>query len=170
MADKNLFLFVGVYGSKADADADYDVLKELHKEKVVGTYDAAVISKDADGKVHVSKHEKPTQHGAWSGLGIGAVIGVIFPPSVLAAGAVGAAAGGLIGHLRGGMSRGDMKEIGDELDKGQAALIIIGEDKLDEAVAKELKRMNKQIEKEIQADAHETRKQLDDAIDDALKT
>ena len=47
---------------------------------------------------------------------------------------------------------------------------MIGEDKLDEAVAKELKRMNKQIEREIQINAHETRKELDGAIDDALKT
>lgn len=170
MADKNLFLFVGVYSSKDDAEADYDVLKELHHEKIVGTYDAAVISKDAEGKVHVSKHEKPTQHGAWSGLGVGALIGVIFPPSLVAMGALGAATGGLIGHFRGGMSRGDMKELGEELEAGEAALVVIGEDKLDEAIAKELKRMNKQIEKEIQVNAHETRKQLDDAIDDAMKT
>lgn len=170
MADKNLFLFVGVYSTKDDAEADYDVLKELHREKVVGTYDAAVISKDAEGKVHVSKHEKPTQHGAWSGLGIGALIGVIFPPSMVAMGALGAATGGLIGHFRGGMSRGDMKELGEELEAGEAALVVIGEDKLDEAIAKELKRVNKQIEKEITVSAHETRKQLDQAIDEAVKS
>ena len=63
-----------------------------------------------------------------------------------------------------------MKELGEALEEGQASLVVIGEDKLDEAVAKELKRMNKQIEREIQLDAHETRKQLDGAIDDALKT
>ena len=90
---------------KEDADADYDVLKELHHQKVVGSYNVAVISKDDDGKVHVSKHEKPTQHGAWSGLGVGALIGVIFPPSVVAMGALGAVTGGLIGHFRHGMPR-----------------------------------------------------------------
>ena len=79
MSDKKMFVFIGVYNSKEDAEADYDVLKELHHQKVVGSYDVAVISKDDDGKVHVSKHEKPTQHGAWSGLGVGALIGVIFP-------------------------------------------------------------------------------------------
>jgi uncharacterized membrane protein len=170
MSDKKLFVFVGVYNSKEDAEADYDVLKDLHRQKVVGSYDVAVISKDDDGKVHVSKHEKPTQHGAWSGLGVGALIGVIFPPSVVAMGALGAVTGGLIGHFRHGMPRSDMKELGEALEEGQASLVVIGEDKLDEAVAKELKRMNKQIEREIQLDAHETRKQLDGAIDDALKT
>ena len=87
--------------------------KELHRQKVVGSYDVAVISKDDDGKVHVSKHEKPTQHGAWSGLGVGALIGVIFPPSVVAMGALGAVTGGLIGHFRHGMPRSDMKELGE---------------------------------------------------------
>ena len=55
------------------------------------------------------------------------------------------------------------------LEEGQASLVVIGEDKLDGG-GQELKRMNKQIEREIQINAHETRKELDGAIDDALKT
>ncbi|MCW2996692.1 MAG: hypothetical protein JWN65_241, partial [Solirubrobacterales bacterium] len=39
---------------------------------------------------------------------------------------VGSGAGGLIGHLKGGMSRSDLKDLGDTLDEGQAALIVIG--------------------------------------------
>jgi uncharacterized membrane protein len=74
MVAENVFLYIGVDDSWADAEADYDVLKELHSGGVVGTYDAAVITKDADGKVHVSKHEKPTQHGACSGLVVGGLI------------------------------------------------------------------------------------------------
>ncbi len=170
MSDKNLFVYIGVYESKDDAEADYDLLKELHRAKAVGTYDVAVISKDDEGKVHVSKHEKPTQHGAWSGLGVGALIGVIFPPSIIGTAVVGAAAGGLTGHLFRGMSRGDMKELGEALDEGQASLVIVGEDKLDEAIAKELKRQNKAIEREINADAAETRKELDAAIDEAVRS
>ena len=50
-------------------EAAPEVLRELHEGGVVGTYDAAIVTKDADGKVHVHKHEKPTQHGAWTGAG-----------------------------------------------------------------------------------------------------
>ena len=38
---------------------------------MIATYDAAIINKDANGKVHVSKREKPTQHGGWTGAAIG---------------------------------------------------------------------------------------------------
>ena len=169
MDKDKLFVYVGVYGSREDAEADYEVLKELHRAKAVGTYDVAVISKDADGKVHVSKHEKPTQHGAWSGLAAGALVGVLFPPSIIGTAVVGAGVGGLTGHLFRGMSRGDLKDIGEALDEGEASLIVIGEDKLDEAIARELKRENKAIERQIDADAAATRKELDAAIDDALK-
>ena len=70
-----------------DAKADLEELKELHREHVVGTYDAAVITKNEEGKVKiVDKIEKPTQHGGWAGLAVGAALGLIFPPGVLVTG------------------------------------------------------------------------------------
>ena len=89
-------------------------------EKLVGTYDAAVINKDDNGKVHVHKHEKATQHGAWGGIAVGALVGVLFPPAVLGAAAVGGVVGGVGGHFRKGLSRGDAKELGETLDAGTA--------------------------------------------------
>ena len=72
LADRPVFLYAAAYTSADDARLDYEALLELHAAGVVGTYDAAVIEKDADGKVHVHKREKPTQHGAWTGVGVGA--------------------------------------------------------------------------------------------------
>jgi len=40
MADAPVFLYVATYGSEADAQADYKAVKALHKDDVVGTYDA----------------------------------------------------------------------------------------------------------------------------------
>ena len=162
---ENVFVYIGVYDSREDAEADYDVLKELHSGGVVGTYDAAVITKDADGKVHVSKHEKPTQHGAWSGLVVGGLIGLFFPPAWIVGGAaIGAAAGGLVGHLWGGLSRSDLKELGEALDEGEASLLIVGEDTLDEAIERELKRAKKKVEKQIKADQRAFEKELEASI------
>ena len=45
----------------------------------------------------MTKTEKPTQHGAWTGAGVGALVGILFPPAVLGAAIVGAGAGGLTG-------------------------------------------------------------------------
>ena len=72
MAKTNaVFIYIGTYPSEPAARADYDVVKDLHLVGAVGTYDAAVITKDAAGKVHVNKDEMATRHGAWGGCGGG---------------------------------------------------------------------------------------------------
>jgi uncharacterized membrane protein len=163
MADEPVFVYIAAYASEADAQADYEVLRELHGAGVVGTYDAALVTKDAEGKVHVHKHEKPTQHGAWTGLGVGAVVGILFPPSIIGTAIVGGAAGGLAGHLWHGMSRGDVKDLGEALDAGEAALVIVGRSKLEETLDRELKRATKAVEKELDADTKAFEKQLAEA-------
>jgi uncharacterized membrane protein len=163
MSDKPVFVYAATYAERSDAEADYDSLLDLHAAKLVGTYDVALITKDTDGKVHVMKHEKPTQHGAWTGIAVGAVVGVLFPPSIVAGAAVGGVAGGVIGHVRRGMSRGDAKELGELLGEGQAALIVVGESRLEEQLDKALTRAEKSIEKELDADAKEFERELKEA-------
>ncbi len=163
MSDKPVFVYAATYAERSDAEADYDALLDLHAASLVGTYDVALITKDTDGKVHVMKHEKPTQHGAWTGIAVGAVVGVLFPPSIIAGAAVGGVAGGVIGHVRKGMSRGDAKELGELLEEGQAALIVVGESRLEEQLDKALTRAEKSIEKELDADAKEFERELKEA-------
>jgi uncharacterized membrane protein len=163
MSDKPVFVYAATYASPDDAEADYDTLLDLHDADLVGTYDVAIITKDDEGKVHVTKHEKPTQHGAWTGAAVGAVVGILFPPSLIGAAAVGAGAGGLIGHLARGMSRSDMKDLGDLLDDGQAALIVVGESKVGEQLDKDLQRAQKSVEKQIDANRKEFEKELEQA-------
>ena len=94
-----VFLFIGTYPSEADARDDYDAVKDLHAVGAVGNYDAAVVTKDDKGKVHVNKDETETRKFAWGGAGVGAVLGILFPPSILGTAVVGAAVGGASGHL-----------------------------------------------------------------------
>ena len=164
MSDNPMFLYAGDYDSVDDAKADLGALKELHREHLVGTYDAAVITKDEEGKVKiVDKTEKPTQHGGWAGLAVGAAIGVIFPPSILVSGLVGAGAGALIGHLHGGISRSDLKEMGEMLDESDAALIVVGEATIERAVEEATQRAKKQMKKEVRAEAKDIEKAIDQA-------
>jgi uncharacterized membrane protein len=164
VSDNPMFLYVGDYESVDDAKADLEELKQLHREHVVGTYDAAVLTKDEEGKVKiVDKTEKPTQHGGWAGLAVGAAVGLIFPPSILVGGLVGAGAGALIGHLHGGMSRSDLKEIGEMLDESDAALIVVGEATIERAVEEATRRAKKEMKKEVRADAKEMERAIDKA-------
>ena len=130
MADKKnktVVVYVATYANLNDAKADYGAVKQLHSAGIIGTYDAAVISKDATGKVTIAKTEKPTQYGAWTGLAVGILAGLFFPAYLVWEAAVGAAAGALIGHFWRGLSRSDMKQIGDTLQESTATLIVIGQ-------------------------------------------
>jgi uncharacterized membrane protein len=164
MSDNPMFLYAGEYDSVEDAKADLEELKELHREEFVGTYDAAVITKNEEGKVKiVDKIEKPTQHGGWAGLAVGAALGLIFPPGVLVTGLLGAGAGALIGHLEGGMSRSDLKEIGEMLDASEAALIVVGEATIERGVEEATRRAKRELKKEVRADAREMERAIDKA-------
>ena len=144
-----VFIYIGTYPTRAAAQADYDVVKDLHAAGAVGTYDAGVVTKDDGGNVHVNKDEMATRHGAWGGAAVGAVVGILFPPAIIPMAAVGGAVGGVGGHLWRGMSRADVKELGDVIDDGQAALVIVGESKLEQAVDKAGLKAEKHVAKEL---------------------
>ena len=158
-----MFIYIGTYPSEAAARDDYGVVKDLHAAGTVGTYDAAVVTKDDSGKVHVNKDEMATRHGAWGGAAVGAVVGILFPPSLIAGAAVGAAAGGIGGHVWRGMSRSDVKELGDVIDDGQAALVIVGESKVEQAVEKAGLKAEKHVAKELDVSP----KDIDKAVQEA---
>jgi uncharacterized membrane protein len=158
-----VFIYVGTYPSKAAAEADYEVVKDLHMAGAVGTYDAAVVTKDDEGKIHENKDEMATRHGAWGGAAIGALIGCLFPPAIIAATAAGAAIGGVSGHLWRGLSRADCKELGELIDDGQAALVIVGESKVAEAVDEAGLKADKQVARELDVKS----KDIDKAVREA---
>ena len=163
MSDRPVFLYAAVYDEIADAEADYEAVFDLHAAGAIGTFDSAVIRKEDDGKVRVTKTEKPTQHGAWTGAAVGALVGLVFPPAVLGSAIVGAGAGGLTGHLSGGIPRGELKDLGEELEAGSAAVIVLGESKIEEELERATKRANKLIEKEVNADADEFERDIETA-------
>ncbi|MGB8651482.1 MAG: DUF1269 domain-containing protein [Mycobacteriales bacterium] len=150
-----LYVIAAAYDTVDAAVSDYEAVKALYREvRTSHDFDASVIAKDADGKVHiVKKHEQPTRHGAAVGLGWGLAVGVaaaLFPPvgiGIATAGAGGAAIGSVAGHASGGMSRGDLKELGETLDAGQAGLIVVYETNLADQVAANIKAASRIVSK-----------------------
>jgi len=119
MADEPVVIFLATFDTQADAQLDYTAVKELHAAGVIGAYDAAAVTKDADGQVQVHKREKPTQHSAWTSVAVGAVLGILVPPALLIDVAIGGLAGGVIGHFWNGMSRKDVMELDKALEKAE---------------------------------------------------
>lgn len=161
MADNdNVFVFIGTYDSADAAWEDYDAVKGLHSRGVIGLYDAAIVHKGTDGKVHVRLREKPTEKGAWTGVAIGAVVGILFPASLITSAAIGAAVGELAGHLWRGMLRSDMKDLGEALDAGTASLVVIGKSGLAKKIAQAAAHAQKRVEKELKINAKDFEKEL----------
>ncbi len=166
MAFDTLFVYAGVYGNIADAVADYDAVKDLHTEaNLIDAYDAAVVERDQKGKVKiVKKHETPTRAGGVLGGGVGLATGLVialFPAAAIGAGLLigttggGAILGAVAGHAAAGMSRGDLKELGESLDEGEAGLVVVAVSDMEAKVRSAMKRARKLEEKQLKADHKE---------------
>jgi len=165
MADeKTVHVIVGQYGSVEDASQDLDYILQNREEHLVGTFDGAVVAKADDGQVRiVRKHETPVRFGAWGGAVVGAIIGLAFPPLLLEMGAAGAVVGAVAGHISQGMSRSELKELGDALEKDSAALIIAVDSSSADAARSTMGRARSISDHEVAARASD----IDRAIEDA---
>jgi uncharacterized membrane protein len=166
MAIDTFMAYVGVYDNPADADADYDAVKDLHtKAGLIDAYDAAVIERRADGKVKITKkHETPTRVGGVLGGGAGLATGlvlVLFPFAAIGGGllvataAGGAVLGAVTGHAAAGMSRKDLKELGEHLDAGQAGLVVVAVSDMGAKVERAMKQAQKVEARQLKADTAE---------------
>ena len=90
MSDRPVFLYAAIYNENRRRGGRLRGRVRPSRPGAIGTFDSAVIRKEDDGKVRVTKTEKPTQHGAWTGAGVGALVGILFPPAVIGAAVVGA--------------------------------------------------------------------------------
>jgi len=136
-----MIIFVGAYSDVADAEADYQAVKALHKEGDLGHVSAAVLTKDADGKLKMHRHDTTAKHLAWGGAVVGGLIGILAPPLGLAwlggaavDGAVLAGVGGVAGHYWHNIPKAELKEMSDLLESGEAALVVVAVDRVQEEI------------------------------------
>ncbi|HEV8166374.1 MAG TPA: hypothetical protein VGR74_18360 [Actinomycetota bacterium] len=166
MAVDTFIAYVGVYPGVDTAEADYELVKDLHtKAGLIDAYDAAVIERRADGKVRITKkHETPTRVGGVLGGGVGLATGLVvalFPFAAVGAGllaattAGGAVLGAVAGHAAAGLSRADLKELGEHLDAGQAGLVVVGVSDMGAKIERAMRRAEKVQAKQLKADTAE---------------
>jgi uncharacterized membrane protein len=130
-----MYVLAAAYDDVDAALADYRDLEVAHEH--LGTpqdFDASVVVREPEGKVEIiERHDEREREGtggglAW-GLAAGAVVALFPAVGILSALAVGGGAGALIGHLThrasSGISRDDLKALGEVLDQGQAGLVVV---------------------------------------------
>jgi uncharacterized membrane protein len=171
MTEKPMIAFIATYDDVADARQDYEEVKQAHGKGLIAHYDAAIVWKDDKGKVEIdSVSDEASKKWLLAGLGAGALIGLIFPPSILATSAIGALGGAIIGKFRDGLPQDDLEQIGEALTGDNAALVVVAEDRVAaalEAMGAKLDASNTQIETVLSADAAVAAEQLQAAIAEA---
>ena len=134
---------------------------------------AAVIERRDDGKVKIlKKHETPTRVGGVLGGGIGLATGLVvalFPAAAIGGGLLAATTGGgtvlgaIAGHAAAGMSRKDLQALGEELDRGQAGLVVVAISDMEAKVEHSMKHAKKVEAKQLKADTKQLEADAEEA-------
>ena len=131
---KQLVVYAAAYETVEDALADLDAIEQLHKDEMIGQYDAAVIDKE-DGKPHVVKRmDRPHIRviPEWFGGG--------------------------------SLPRKELHEAAEQLTATQAGLIAVGEPTIEKGLDKALTKAAKVVKRTVEASTDEITSELQEAL------
>jgi uncharacterized membrane protein len=134
MTDKPMMVYAAAYDSVSAAEDDLDALEQLHKDQMIGSFDAAVIDQE-DGKPRVVKRmDRPAIRVVpeWFGGGT--------------------------------LPRKELREAAEQLTAGQAGLIAVGEPTIEKALDKALTQADKVVKQTVDASADEITSELQEAL------
>jgi hypothetical protein len=135
MADaKQLMIYAAAYETADAALADLDAIEQLHKDQMIGQYDAAVIDKQ-DGKPHVVKRmDRPHIRviPEWFGGGT--------------------------------LPRKELHEAAEQLTASQAGLIVVGEPTIEQGLDKALTKAGKVVKRTVEATTDQITSELQEAL------
>lgn len=127
-------VYAAAYQDVTQALADLDAIEQLHKDEVIGSYDAAVIDKE-DGKPHIVKRmDRPR-------------IRVV--PEVFGSGT---------------LPRKELHEAADNLTANEAGLLAVGEPTIEKAVDKAIANATKVTKRYVDAATDEIADELREAL------
>jgi uncharacterized membrane protein len=114
-------------------------LVDIQREQLISLEDAVVVERDAGGQVHLRQALNLTAAGALGGGFWGSLVGLLFLNPLLGA-AVGAGIGAASGSLSDlGINDGFMREVGETLPEGTAALFVLLRDASPDRVIERLR-------------------------------
>ncbi len=135
MADTNqMLLYAAAYETVDAALADMDTVEQLHKDKMIGKFDAAVIDQQ-DGESHIVKRMDRSRLRAipeWFGGGT--------------------------------LPRKELKEAAEALTANQAGLIVVGEPTVEKGLDKAFTSAAKVVKRSVNATTDEITSELQEAL------
>lgn len=145
------FVCMGLYADEEKAKHDFDQLVDLGAARRLLLRDAAIVEKTEDGSIEIL--EKTSGAGTADGVMVGAFVGLLFPPALIATAVVGGAAGGVLRHVTRSLSRADVKELGEVLDRGQICLVAVAEQESSDVVTAAMQGATERVARRMDVDA-----------------
>ena len=102
--------FKAVWGARKDGEFDHTAV--------------AVLTKDADGRLQMERHDSTSKHLAWAGA---ALVVLVPPVGVGLAGAAGT--GAIVGHFWHNIPKEKVQEAATLLESGESGLIVVAVNK-----------------------------------------
>jgi uncharacterized membrane protein len=155
VTDGAYYLIAGQFATAEAAEATYAEIEQLEAATSLRIDAVVLASADPDGKIHLGKvTDHSTKTGLKWGIVGGVVLGVIFPPSILA-GAVGVGViGSVMGKVRNLSHRSKLSdELAGIVAPGTTALIVFAEDtavvEIEKALVKADKIVSQAVDKQL---------------------
>jgi len=135
MADTEpMMVYAAAYETVDDALADLDVIEQLHKDEMIGKFDAAVIDKEDHQPRIVKRMDRPHIRviPEWFGGGT--------------------------------LPRKELKEAAEHLTADQAGLVVVGEPTIEKGMDKALTKAAKVVKHTVDATTDEIASELQEAL------
>jgi uncharacterized membrane protein len=156
--DVPIDLYIAAYDDPSAAQADWDTIKDLVKEKLITVDGLVLVSRGEDGKIAVK--DDASDIGTVLGAVGGAIIGLIFPPAFLASALVGAGIGAGTGALLDHHHKSEIKaDVEDALPPGSSGIVALFEERWVADVEKALAKADKVSKHEVDQASAENVKQ-----------
>jgi uncharacterized membrane protein len=135
MAEKSsMVIYAAAYDNVTTALADLDTVEQLHKDKMIGMFDAAVVDKES-GKPHVARRiDRPRIRviPEWFGGGT--------------------------------LPRKELHDAAEQLTANQAGLIVIGEPTIEKGLDEALTKAAKVVKHTVEATTDQISSELQEAL------
>jgi uncharacterized membrane protein len=158
-SDTPVDLYIAAYSDPDAAQVDWDDIKALAKNKTITVDGLVLVRRGMDGKIDVEDNAHTVGHGAAWGAGAGLLVGLIFPPALLASGLVGAGVGAGVGGLISHSEKSEIKEeVEDDVPPGSSAIVALFEERWAADIEKALPKADKVSKHEVDKQSAEKAK------------
>jgi uncharacterized membrane protein len=146
--DAPVDLYIATYSDPKAGQEDWGAIKQLARDGVIKVDGLVLVRRDLDGMTYVRDHVHDIGRSAT--IGVGGIIGRIFPPAHLASAADGAGLGAGTRVLADNTHKRAIKEeVDDALPRGSSGIVALVEERWVGVVEKALAKADNLIKHEI---------------------